>query len=181
MLVLDIETTGLPKTKGYGIYYNPKDITQYNSSRIVSIAFISPDGFENYSIIKPNDFKINNSHFHKITQKKALEKGKTLKDFFSNELFLKIKNSDFILGHNIHFDINVLLSELYRQGLFSIYSMLEKKRVECSMELGKNYYNLQKSPKLTDLYFTLFQSPFKGSHNALSDAKACLACYKKMS
>ena len=27
MLVLDIETTGLPKTKGFGDYYNPKDIS----------------------------------------------------------------------------------------------------------------------------------------------------------
>lgn len=180
MIILDIETTGLPQIKGFGDYYNPKDISRYNTSRIVSIAFLDNGGYEKYSLIKPNDFTIRNSHFHGITQKKAIEKGISLQDFFSRDLLQKIKDSEFILGHNIHFDINVLLSELYRQGLYSIYSFIENKKLKCSMKLAQDYFKLKKSPKLTDLYYTLFQKEFQGSHHALSDAKACLACYQKM-
>lgn len=180
MLVLDIETTGLPQTKGYGKYYSPKEIFRYNTSRVVSIAFITKDGYERYSEIKPNDFTIQNSHFHGITQKRAVEKGLSLRDYFSNDLLKKIKESDFILGHNIDFDIHVLLSELYRQGLYSIYSLLENKELKCSMKLGQDYFQLTKSPKLTDLYYTFFKKEFYNSHNALSDAKACLECYQKM-
>lgn len=180
MLVLDIETTGLPQIKGFGNYYNPKDTLRYNTSRVVSIAFITDDGYEKYSIIKPNDFTIHNSHFHGITQKKAIEKGVSLHDFFSKELLKKIKDTEFILGHNIHFDIHVLLSELYRQGLYSIYSLLENKELKCSMKEGQDYFQLKKSPKLTDLYYTLFQKEFHNSHHALSDAKASLECYQKM-
>ena len=150
MLVLDIETTGLPQTKGFGNYYSPKEIFRYNTSRVVSIACITEDGYERYSMIKPNDFTIHNSHFHGITQKRAVEKGLSLREYFSNDLLKKIKETDFILGHNIHFDIHVLLSELYRQGLYSIYSLLEHKKLQCSMKLGQDYFQLKKSPKLTN-------------------------------
>lgn len=179
MLVLDIETTGLPQTKGYNNYYSPKEIQKYNSSRIVSIALLN-DEIEHYHIIKPIDFTIKNSHFHGISQENALKKGISLQEFFGPSILRSIEKSDFILGHNIDFDINVLLSELYRQELYGIYYLLEKKNRKCSMKMGKDYFKLQKMPKLVELYFTFFYKPFENQHNALSDARACYDCYKKM-
>lgn len=179
MLVLDIETTGLPQTKGFGNYYNPKEINKYNSSRIVSIALLN-DNMEKYSIIKPNDFTIKNSHFHGITQENAVKNGISLKDFFNPSILQEIENSDIILGHNIDFDINVLLSELYRNELYGIYYLLEKKNRKCSMKMGKDFFKLDKVPKLSELYYTFFKKEFKNQHNALSDARACYDCYKKM-
>ena len=154
MLVLDIETTGLPQTKGFGNYYNPKEINKYNSSRIVSIALLN-DNMEKYSIIKPNDFTIKNSHFHGITQENAVKNGISLKDFFNPSILQEIENSDIILGHNIDFDINVLLSELYRNELYGIYYLLEKKNRKCSYSrhrsrhLGSSHERLASALKET--------------------------------
>ena len=139
MLVLDIETTGLPLTKGYNNYYSPKDTQKYNSSRIVSIALLN-DKLEHYKVLKPTDFTIKNSHFHGISQEDALKKGISLQEFFDPSILQSIEECDFILGHNINFDINVLLSELYRQELFGIYYLLEKKKDKMFNENGKGLF-----------------------------------------
>ena len=85
VLTFDVESTGLPKTKGFNNYYDYKELKYYDNSRIVSIAWnllykkklIS----SKYFIIKPKDFKVDeNSISYKINKisRKMTKKGTKL-------------------------------------------------------------------------------------------------------
>ena len=85
-------------------------------------------------IIYADDFTINNSDFHNITDEISKNDGykfDTIADIFYKEL----KNCEMIIAHNIGFDINVIKSELYRRKLYHIIIELEKKQLVCSIKV----------------------------------------------
>lgn len=180
ILVLDTETTGLPKVRSWNSYYDPKDFEKYDSSRIVSIAFVNGE-YQKYHIIKPSNFKVDAVEIHGITQEIAEKEGITLYDFFTDDNFMrKLIQCDNIVGHNINFDIYVLCSELYRHSLDDIANIIFAKNRVCSKQMGKEYLKMMRYPSLVELYYTLFQKEFE-AHNALEDALACLNCFEYMS
>lgn len=172
MIALDIETTGLPTTKGYDGYYPPSDFSKYDNSRVVSIGLYSDD-FQKHAIIKPTDFTICNSEFHGVTQETATATGISLQDFFDEETRKRISESDCLVAHNLLFDINILKSEMLRQGLPCDFF---PSNTVCTMKLGKEKLNLFKYPKLVELYYRLNNVMVKQTHNALDDAKMCYEC-----
>jgi DNA polymerase-3 subunit epsilon len=175
-IALDIETTGLPERRGFDKYYDPHDITKYDNSRVVSIGLYSND-FQKYGIIKPDNFTIENSHFHGITQHTAETNGVSLSEFFDDDTIHKLKNYEIVLGHNINFDLHVLKSDLIRHN---ISPNIFPKKIICTMKKGKEFLSQRKAPKLTELYENLFKKDYMTAHNALQDAQMSFLCYKKM-
>ena len=183
-LFFDTETTGLL----------PKDCEIKNNinnfPRLVEFGFVLLDNNfkEIYSadyIIKPKDFEIpvNCSEIHKITTEIANEKGVDIKnaldDFQDN-----YNKSDCLVCHNFYFDRKIVESELFRQNI--IVKMKEKLHI-CTMIktikfVGALFKNGRpnKYPTLSELYLKIFNKDFENKHNALSDIKATVECFKEL-
>jgi len=191
--IFDTETSGLPKRIGYDKYHPYKITENYNSSRIVSICWNLYNKEEqvnsNYHIIKPVDFQINNKskacEINGITQEIGCEKGINI-----NEMFDLLKEDlikcEVIVAHNILFDKNVLLSELFRYNRQDIIEIFLSKNNYCTMKLSKNLLKIKmkfggfKNPKLIELYQFFFNEDFGNAHSADADVEACAKCYFKM-
>ncbi len=127
---------------------------------------IKPDGW----IIPLEDFFIINN----MSTERCEKEGKPLVEILN--LFLKdVSKADFLIAHNMKFDINVLGAELLRCNL----KFPKELKNICTMIESTNYcqipgvYNDYKWPTLTELYVKLFGTDFHGAHDALDDVKAC--------
>jgi len=183
-LFIDIETNGLPQRIGYNKYYQPNEITYYDSSRIIEIAYVIYDDNKNKikkisHLIKNNDIVINNTNIHGITLNKTNKKGISIIDVI-NELDDNLINVNLIVSHNILFDINILLSECYRINNLNIINKINIINKMCTMELGQQIMRVNKSPKLSELYYFLFRQEHETRHRALSDVKICYKCFYKI-
>tara|TARA_A100001015_G_scaffold311095_1_gene413661 strand:- start:1185 stop:1781 length:597 start_codon:yes stop_codon:yes gene_type:complete len=193
VLILDTETTGLPYTKSFNNYFPYTELDKYDKSRIVSICwYIYENGIlkkKFYNIIKPENFTIDNNSYacilNKITNEIANDKGVLINNVF-NELLNDLKNINIIVAHNLNFDKNILLSELYRNKRDDIINLFLSKIMYCTMENGCNITKIMfkngnyKVPKLIELYKHFFNEEFDDAHNAEADVLACAKCYFKM-
>ena len=196
ILFYDVETTGLIKTlrgvKPEEEYPDYKELEKYDKTRIVSIGWLYMKEFdyeyeivlENISecIIKPVGFKIpdDSIKIHGITNEIANEEGKKIKSVLK-KIGKIIKDCDYIIGYNIYYDINVLLSELYRKKrnktIEKILKMKEDKKIICLGQIStqeakpeKFYkYSNYAIPKQTDVYKKCFNEELENAHNAKSD------------
>ena len=144
-LIFDTETTGLPITKSYGLFPDYRELNFYNPSRIVQISYIITDSElnkleESDTIIKADNFKIKNSSFHGITDLISETKGIPFVEF-ANSFYNSLDHVNVIIGHNIDFDINVLLSELFRYGLHDCIKKIQSKKHICTMKTTKFLVN----------------------------------------
>ena len=97
------------------------------------------------------------------------------------DIFLEsLQRCDVIIGHNIAYDVKVILCELYRYGkdtkeLESIqqFCTMTQSVVFCGFETS----NGDRYPKLQELYSKLFHKPFENAHDAYCDIKATACCY----
>ena len=186
ILFIDLETTGLPLYKSFGNYYPPNFLEKYECSRMIEIGYIiysNREGIlkENDSLIKPDNFIITNSRFHGITNEDCKKKGDSINNVL-NQLEKDIINFNIktIISHNIKFDINILLSEIYRYKFLKLFNKIAKLKLECTMLLGQYIMKVNKYPKLIELYKFLFNKSFPQKHRALDDVKCCFKCYIKM-
>ena len=194
VIVFDTETTGLPITKGFNNYYSYKELEKYNSSRLLSICWQVYEDTQlvsnNYFIINTSDFTIDNNskscEINGITQEIALEKGIDIKEVFT-KLAADLINIERLVAHNINFDVNIILSELYRNNSLNTIKLLLSKNLYCTMINGKNIAKVTfknstniKLPKLIELYKHFYNEEFQDAHNAEADVYACAKCYFKM-
>lgn len=185
-LIIDIETTGLPETKGFDKFYDPKDIKYYNKSRIIEIAYIicSPEGEtlkETSCLIKLTDQQINNTAIHGITTEMTNQNGIPIHNALQTlQKDITENNVQKIVAHNVKFDVNIILSECHRVDNKELIKIINTKQHICTMDKGRRVMNQYKSPKLTELYYFLFKQIFKQEHRALSDCNACCKCYFKL-
>tara|TARA_B110000208_G_C11771430_1_gene430422 strand:+ start:73 stop:645 length:573 start_codon:yes stop_codon:yes gene_type:complete len=184
ILIFDTETTGLPKRKSFDQYHDPKKLKYYDSSRVIEIGYIiyNENGEkikENCFLIKPNNFKIENTHIHGISQIDADLNGIEIKkglEIFNNDL----KNIKVLVAYNCLFDIHVLMSECYRNEYTELIKTLKTKKIECCMKLAQTKLSLLRYMKLKVLYETLFKTQIIQQHRALSDCEICGKCYFKL-
>ena len=181
-LFFDTETTGLPKN------YNAPASDVDNWPRLVQIGWIlsDDDGNEKESfeaLIKPNGFEIPEaaSNIHGVTTQRALEQGYDLKIILA-QLSRFCEMADTLVGHNIKFDMNVLLAEYIRSGMDNPF--LNKKTVD-TMSSSKEFCKLPgkygyKYPKLAELYKVLFESDMGHAHTALADIQNTAKCYYEL-
>ena len=186
LLFFDTETTGLPKD------WNAPSSDVTNWPRIVQFSWIISDdrgqiiSKQNY-IVKPVGFSIppELSKIHGITTERALEKGENLNNILDH--FLRnLQQVSYIVGHNISFDKNVVTAELYRTGGDKYVDMFETKPCICTMLSSTNYcrisrYNNEyKWPKLSELYYKLFNKELVDAHDSSVDVQATFDCFWKL-
>lgn len=179
-LIIDVETTGLPDRQGlpYGTTPDYTDLERYSSARIVQFtAMLCDSNLEQQQIIdliiKADDFKIENSDFHGITNEISQEKGVPFQDAIT-ALTTLLPQCTHIIAHNIEFDINVIKSELFRTSNKSLINEIESKKLFCTMQFSKpivairNKYGF-KYPSLAELYMHVFETQMQNAHNSLYD------------
>lgn len=184
-LFIDTETTGLPDVSDAS--YKRTSIWPY----IVQIGFIVCDKSgaiisENEFILAPDGYAIprSSSNVHHITNEYALKHGKKRKDVL-NYMDVVMAKVDYIIGHNVEFDINALKCEILREkGSEKALSLAKKHIIIDTMKWGTLICKIPalkhdgyKYPTLEELYYTLFKKDFPNQHNALCDIKATFECF----
>ncbi len=180
-IVFDTETTGLPRD------YNAPITDLDNWPRLVQIAWQlhAADGSllsNNNFIVKPEGFTIpyNAEKVHGISTERATKEGHDLAKVL--EIFHKdVEKANYLVGHNIGFDINVMGSEFLRKEIPMV--LLEKKELDtkdlstdfCAIPGGKG--GKFKWPTLTELYKKLFSVGFGDAHDAAYDVDATAKCF----
>ena len=176
-LVFDTETTGLPKR------WNAPLSDLENWPRCVQIAWQLHDSqgnlveHDNY-IITPEGFNIpyESEQIHGISTELALKEGVPLSEVLDKfeEVLSRVQ---FIIGHNLGFDINIMGAELLRlERTTSITSLpvldtcTEDTATICELPGGRG--GKFKLPTLSELYKHLFSTDFKEAHNATADVEA---------
>lgn len=185
-LFFDVETTGLPPRKA-----DPETFQQYDSCRVVSIAWLLRDKktvyAQRYSVTNPGipDEKIGAEFVHGISREIMDKYGNpiaaVLADFMTD-----VKKSDKIVAHNLEFDKSVISAELFRMGFPDDARCLMSFQNLCTMKSTTNLvripnsYGSYKWPKLEELYKFLFGHVFENAHHAMCDVDAMVECYYRL-
>ena len=184
-LIFDTETTGLPRNFKAPI----SDID--NWPRVVQLAWQLHD--DEGKLVEHQDFLIQPEGFdipygaediHGISTELAIEQGQdliTVLDAFTNA----VKQAEFIVGHNVDFDVNVLGCEFFRQGQNTdwtetkvLNTCTEKTATLCQIKGGKG--GKFKLPTLSELHLKLFGEAFTEAHNATADVEATTRCFLEL-
>ena len=187
ILVVDTETTGLPKKRNTSIYESN------NWPYIVQLSYILFD-INNYIIeeICDNIVKIPDNIFmpqfiiniHKISNEISHNEGKNVK-IVLNKFKKCCLRADCIVGHNIVFDKNIILAEAFRNKIRNIFP--RNKSFYCTMKKSinicklpkMNIVNQYKFPKLIELFKFYFPEEIdpENLHNSMIDVLITLRCY----
>lgn len=185
-LVFDTETSG-----GF-----PKKHTPYNDQKcsIVQLAFLVAD--KDFNVVTSQNFLIQQDSpiceasqaIHKKTDLMCCEYG-VEPSFAFNNFFTWCGRADFIIAHNINFDIsmvNIMCSKI------NLETRYPQNKV-CTMELTRDLVKIPpteamlkagftqyKSPGLKEAYNFMFGKDFDNAHDALSDINACFEIFKKI-
>ena len=184
-LIFDTETTGLPKK------WNAPVSDTDNWPRCVQLAWQVHDSFGNCIetkdfLIKPEGYNIpyDSQKIHGISTELAQRDGHDLLDVL-NQFNEAVKNSKFIIGHNVKFDLNIMGSEFYRQKIKNnldvskiLDTCYEKTATLCKIPGGRG--GKYKFPTLTELYSFLFSTSFSDAHNATADVEATTRCFLEL-
>lgn len=181
-IIFDTETTGLPKR------WNASLSDANNWPRCVQIAWQIHDihgellSHEDY-IITPEGFTIpyDAERVHGISTSLAKKKGKPLTEVLQH-FSAAIKQADYVVGHNVSFDLNIMGAEYLRIGDNNpletakvIDTCTEKTAQLCKLPGGRG--GKFKLPTLTELYVHLFNEEFSEVHNATADVEATTRCF----
>ena len=178
-LVIDCETTGLPKDRNAPI----RDVD--NWPRVIQLAWALYDEAQTAieiasSLIRPEGFVIPDDvqRIHNISTERALSEGKDLAETLS-ALALAAEKAEVLIAHNLDFDVNVIAAEYLRMGLDPPFG--GKKRI-CTMRQSAEFCGIAgkrgyKWPKLSQLHQKLFGSDFNEAHDAGADVAACARCF----
>ncbi|MDX5324931.1 MAG: DNA polymerase III subunit alpha [Bacteroidota bacterium] len=181
-LIFDTETTGLPRD------WNAPITDTDNWPRVVQIAWQLHD--EMGQLVEHQDFLVRPDGFdipfdaervHGISTELAQEQGQPLEQVLAR--FTEALNrSEFIVGQNIGFDINVMGAEFIRAGQDSpmvempiLDTCTERTAEMCQLPGGRG--GKFKLPNLTELHHHLFQERFEEAHNATADVEATTRCF----
>jgi hypothetical protein len=137
-------------------------------------------------IIKPDEFEIKNHNIHGITNETAVFAGITLAEA-KEKIKKDILNCETLVAHNIIFDKNILLSELYRIHENELINHINNMSTFCTSkgcaDVTKIRYNSTKykQPKLVELYNHLFGLNINnGLHNAIYDIENTVLCFAEL-
>ena len=181
-LIFDTETTGLPKRWD-------APITDVNNwPRCVQIAWQLHDAsgkiLEHQDfLVKPEGFNIpfDAERVHGISTALADEEGSDLLTILE-KFNIVLSKTQFIVGQNLGFDVNIMGCEFHRMGVNSPMSSIPI--LDTCTEVTASLLKLPggrggkfKLPTLTELHSFLFQSPFAEAHNATADVEATSRCF----
>jgi DNA polymerase-3 subunit alpha len=198
ILIIDTETTGLCFTRGC----TSSNYKNWDTARLVQVAWEMYNAYERKEriiqkshIIKPDGFEIPEVvvNIHGISTERAHAEGVPLNYFLKN-LYTLLEHKPIIVAHNMQFDSDIILAELYRAQaaatlngpdpdtdidhakiteMISMWNACEK---HCTMLMGT--LPGQRWPKLAALYERCFHRPPEGEmHRADNDVRACTDIY----
>ena len=182
IIVFDTETSGLVRDKAFP-YILQLSYVVYNT-QVNSIVTIEDDYI---NIPERVQITEESERVHGISKKMCREKGISIDDAL-NKFNRYLIMSDKVVGHNVEFDIRMILAEAYRNNISIVFNgdnvlctMKESVDVCCikaiNHKTGKEY---NKFPKLNELYFHYYGKEPKNTHNSLVDILLCLVCYGKL-
>jgi DNA polymerase-3 subunit alpha len=176
-LIFDTETTGLPKR------WDAPLSDSENWPRCIQIAWQIHDAkgtliaHEDY-LIQPDGYTIpfDSEQVHGISTALAKDQGTPLTEMLDK--FHKALNQvDFVVGHNVSFDRNIMGAEYLRvgqedvlEGKAVVDTCTEETASLCQLPGGRG--GKFKLPTLNELYHFLFRESFKEAHNATADVEA---------
>lgn len=186
VIILDVETTGLPTQIAgakFGEFPDFKDMVKYDSARIVQITAMLCDRVSLREIqlldfiIKAEDFQIpeTSTKIHGISQEISMTQGLPFTEAIRLHLAPMFKKANYILAHNANFDVNVIKAELFRYKLQDALLDFSVLNVSCTMKTTKaivgatNSFGKIKDPKLKELYEFAMQKPITNEHNSKYD------------
>jgi DNA polymerase III epsilon subunit-like protein len=181
LIVLDVETTGLPSKRACSY----KDSEAFENARMIELGYVvlSADGqqlLKERGVLVRSVDRVENSEIHGITTLDLIERG------ISIEEALEMLEKDLvgvgtIVAHNIAFDTKILQSEMYRcKGNSKMIDDFVGKAKICTMLYGKEIMGVRKWPKLTELYSFLTGENLLQTHRALDDVRATVKCFRMM-
>ena len=184
-IIFDTETTGLPKR------WNAPLTDSENWPRCIQIAWqVHADSGELLShedyLIQPNGFTVpyDAEQIHGISTAFAEQQGRLLDEVLT--LFsTALEQAEYVGGHNVTFDLNIMGAEFLRLG---DHNPLEEAQVidTCSEETAQlcqlpgGRGGKFKLPTLTELYIHLFGAGFGEAHNATADVEATTRCFLEL-
>lgn len=139
----------------------------------VSAEFRERESVNQYINI-PGEIPIWASRVHGIYKKDLLAfgyMGQYLASFLNY-----LQKADFVIGHNIAFDANMLKAEAQRLGLNFNFNAIKWIDTMTTTTLLVNKPG-KRRPKLQELYRFLFGKEFADAHNAMADIRATQACF----
>ena len=176
-LIFDTETTGLPKR------WSAPITDSDNWPRCIQVAWQLHDSSgkcieQKAFIIKPDGFDIpyESEQIHGISTALAQASGVSLASVL-DEFIDALSQTQFLVGHNVGFDINIMGAELHRlqrdTEAFTSKAVLdtctENTATLCQLPGGRG--GKFKLPTLTELYKHVFSIGFGEAHNATADMK----------
>ena len=178
-VVFDTETTGLFRRNA-----QPSDTAEYDGARVLQIAYVVCDEAwrelrSSCYIVSPggeHGFVVDGTQIHGITSDRAVAEGVSFKIAVEG-LFSELEKPNVALvAHNAEFDMNVLVSELYRRGHTKWLSLLETTPVVCTMQTTTDLLKLPgrfgyKWPRLEELYRWVTGEAMTDAHDALRDCQ----------
>lgn len=184
-LFIKLETSGFPVTNIGSIskYYPYTQLDKYDDARIVKISWGIYDFKQNKKqfksfIIKPDDYLIDNSNIHGITQETADSVGTTVSNAL-DVLSVDLNNVRFIVGHNLEFSTNIMYSEFYRSNSNKKEQVIDRiKHLEhiCTADMSTNIVKIAvphsksyKTPKFSELYNFCFKDGYNEIENKKHD------------
>ncbi|MCH2234855.1 MAG: DNA polymerase III subunit alpha [Crocinitomicaceae bacterium] len=181
-LIFDTETTGLPKN------WNAPISDTDNWPRCIQIAWQLHDKLGNLIehkdyLIKPEGFNIpfDAERIHGISTELATEQGVSLAEALA-EFKTALDRSEFIVGQNVGFDVNIVGCEFFRletenqlTELPVLDTCTERSAELCKIPGGRG--GKFKLPTLSELHEFLFHEPFAEAHNATADVEATTRCF----
>jgi DNA polymerase-3 subunit epsilon len=205
VLIFDTETTGLPKTK----ILSPDTLHKWPT--IVQFSYIIFDiklndivESKDYIIKVPESILISDdsTKIHGIKNEICSNKGILITEVL-NEFFYHLRDADYIVGHNISFDINMIKVELLRiifnksvkpqeikEYKYDLHYISNYKNIYCTLQESINFCNIKaidkfgkeylKYPKLIELHQKLFNSSPNNLHNSFNDILVTLRCFMKL-
>lgn len=181
-LVLDTETTGLPKRRNAS--YTELD----EWPRVVTISWAlfrsrTECISHRHHIVRPVGFRIpvEASRIHGVAHAKAEREGQPLASVLTAlQSEISQCRPTMLVCHNVAFDRPIVLAEFLRAGMSP--SVLASLSTYCTMETTADLceipgYSGFKFPSLQELYTKLFERSMDGAHNAAHDVLACAACF----
>ena len=176
-LIFDTETTGLPKR------WDAPLSDSENWPRCIQIAWQLHDvkgaliAHEDY-LIQPDGFTIpfDSEQVHGISTALATAQGQPL-TMVLERFEEALEQTDYVVGHNVSFDRNIMGAEYLRAGLTDVLeekvmidTCTEETATLCQLPGGRG--GKFKLPTLSELYHFLFQERFEEAHNATADVEA---------
>lgn len=201
-IVFDTETTGLPSKNAK---LTLTDLWPY----VVQFSYVIYDSDTNnikkkdYIIQIPNHVVMDekNISIHGITNEISQTKGVKINEVV-DEFLDDVDDSDFVVGHNLEFDLDILKVEILRiiaettddnikvRHQEKINKLYSYDNYYCTMKNSVNickipstnikFKDQYKYPKLVELYNHLFGIKPQNLHNSLNDVMVTLRCFYKL-